>query len=112
RALYDASPLPRSAEDRERDLAVRRIRQERLGSDADPLEFVAILSENALRNPVGGRAVQRVQLDRLLKASELPRVSFQVLPDGRGAHPSLESGFFVLSFGDLGEPDMAYVEHA
>ncbi|GAA0932425.1 helix-turn-helix transcriptional regulator [Pseudonocardia zijingensis] len=112
RALYDASPLPRSAEERERDLAVRRIRQERLGSDVDPLEFVAILSENALRNPVGGRAVQQVQLDHLLKASELPRVSFQVLPDGRGAHPSLESGFFVLSFGDLGEPDMAYVEHA
>jgi hypothetical protein len=35
-----------------------------------------------------------------------------VLLAGQGAHPSLESGFFVLSFGDLGEPDMAYVEHA
>jgi hypothetical protein len=25
---------------------------------------------------------------------------------------ALESGFFVLSFGDLGEPNTAYVEHA
>jgi hypothetical protein len=112
RALYEASPLPRSVEERERDLKVRRIRQERLGSDDHPLEFVAILDESALRNPVGGRAVHRAQLEHLLTASELPRVSFQVLPAGRGAHPSLESGFFVLSFGTLGEPDMAYVEHA
>ncbi len=29
-----------------------------------------------------------------------------------GAHLALASGFSVLSFGDLGEPDMAYVEHA
>jgi transcriptional regulator with XRE-family HTH domain len=112
RALYEASPLPRSVEERERDLEVRRIRQERLGSDDHPLEFVAILDENALRNPVGGRAVHRAQLDHLLIASELPRVSFQVLPARRGAHASLESGFFVLSFGTLAEPDMAYVEHA
>jgi transcriptional regulator with XRE-family HTH domain len=112
RALHEASPLPRSAEERERDLQIRKIRQERLGSDVHPLEFVAILDETALRNPVGGRAVHRAQLDHLLTASELPGVSLQVLPGGRGAHPSLESGFFVLSFGDLGEPDMAYVEHA
>ncbi len=112
RALYEVSPLPRSVEERERDLEVRRIRQERLGSDDHPLEFVAILDESALRNPVGGRAVHRAQLEHLLIVSELPRVSFQVLPAGRGAHPSLESGFFVLSFGTLGEPDMAYVEHA
>jgi transcriptional regulator with XRE-family HTH domain len=112
RALHEASPLPRSADERERDLEIRRIRQERLGSDDHPLEFVAILDENALRNPVGGRAVHRAQLEHLLAASDLPGVSLQVLPAGRGAHPALESGFFVLSFGDLGEPDMAYVEHA
>jgi transcriptional regulator with XRE-family HTH domain len=113
RALYDASPLPRSAEDRERDLAVRAIRQERLQSDDDdPLHFVAIIDEAALRNPVGGRVVQRAQLAHLLAAAELSLVSLQVLPAERGAHPALESGFLVLSFGDLGEPDMAYVEHA
>jgi transcriptional regulator with XRE-family HTH domain len=112
RALYEASPLPRSTEERERDLEIRMIRQERLHSDDAPLEFVAIADEAVLRNPVGGRAVQRAQLEHLLTASELPTVSLQVLPAGQGAHPALESGFFVLSFGDLGEPDMAYVEHA
>lgn len=111
RALYEASPLPRSAEERERDLEIRSIRQERLRSDADPLQFVAILDEAVLRNPLGGRVVQRAQLEHLLTTSELPTVSLQVLLAGRGAHPSLESCFFVLSFGGLGEPDMAYVEH-
>ncbi|OLT09274.1 hypothetical protein BJF90_44400 [Pseudonocardia sp. CNS-004] len=112
RVLYDASPLPRSADERERDLKVRMIRQERLGSDEDPLQFVAIIDEAVLRNPVGGPTTQRAQLAHLLSASELPTVTLQVLPMGRGAHPSLASGFLILSFGDLGEPDMAYVEHA
>jgi transcriptional regulator with XRE-family HTH domain len=112
RALYDASPLPRSIEERERDIQVRMIRQERLESEDDPLRFVAIIDEAVLRNPVGGRATLRAQMEHLLTASELPTVSMQVLPIGRGAHPSLASGFYILSFGDLGEPDMAYVEHA
>ncbi|GAA5119212.1 Scr1 family TA system antitoxin-like transcriptional regulator [Pseudonocardia adelaidensis] len=42
----------------------------------------------------------------------MPTVTLQVLPTGRGAHPSLASGCTILSFGDLCEPDMAYVEHA
>jgi transcriptional regulator with XRE-family HTH domain len=112
RVLYEASPLPRSAEDRERDLAVRLIRQERLQSDDDPLQLVAIIDEAVLRNPVGGRAVHRAQLAHLKTASEWPLVSLQVLPSGQGVHPALASGFLVLSFSHLGEPDMAYVEHA
>lgn len=39
-------------------------------------------------------------------------MTLQVLPIGPGAHASMGSGFTVLSFGDLGETDMAYVEHA
>jgi transcriptional regulator with XRE-family HTH domain len=112
RALYDASPLPRSADERERDIQVRMIRQERLESEDDALQFVTIIDEAVLRNPVGGGATQRAQMEHLLTASELPTVTLQVLPMGRGAHPSLASGFLILSFGDLGEPDMAYVEHA
>lgn len=65
-----------------------------------------------LRNPVGGRRVQQAQLAHLLGASELPTVSLQILRAGLGAQPSLASGFTILSFGGLGEPDMVYVEHA
>ena len=76
------------------------------------LQLVAIINEVVLRNPIGGAATLRVQLGHLLTAYDLPTVTLQVLPHGRGAHPSLASGFTILAFGDLGEPDMAYVEHA
>ena len=38
-------------------------------------------------------------------------MTLQVLPNKAGAHPALASPFTLLSFGDLGEPDIAYIEH-
>jgi transcriptional regulator with XRE-family HTH domain len=112
RALYDASPMRRTAAELEREVQVRMIRQRRLRSDDDPLRLVAILDEAVLRNPVGGPQAHCAQLAHLLAVAELRTVTLQVLPAGQGAHPALGSGFTLLSFGELGEPDMAYVEHA
>jgi transcriptional regulator with XRE-family HTH domain len=112
RAVYDVSPMRRTVEEREREVEVRMIRQRRLHSDDDPLRLVAILDEAVLRNPVGGPDTHHAQLAHLFDAAELPTVCLQVLPAEQGAHPALGSGFAVLTFGDLGEPDMAYVEHA
>jgi hypothetical protein len=38
-------------------------------------------------------------------------VTLHVLPTAVGAHAALASEFNILHFGDLGEPDIAYVEH-
>jgi transcriptional regulator with XRE-family HTH domain len=112
RALYDSSMVLRTTEERERALAVRMIRQDRLRSVDNPLHLVAVLDEAVLRNAIGGAATQRAQLAHLVAAAELPTVDLQVLPAASGAHGGLGSGFVILHFGDLGEPDMAYVEHA
>jgi transcriptional regulator with XRE-family HTH domain len=112
RALFDASPMRRSDMEREREVEIRAIRQQRLRSADDPLQVLAILDEAVLRNPVGGSATLQAQLVHLAAVAELPTVTLHVLPAGQGAHPALGSGFTLLSFGDLGEPDMAYVEHA
>jgi transcriptional regulator with XRE-family HTH domain len=112
RALYDSSMVLRTAEERERALAVRMIRQQRLRSADDPLHLVTIIDEAVLRNPIGGLDAQRCQLAHLVKESALPTVDLQVLPAASGAHGGLGSGFVILNFGDLDEPDMAYVEHA
>jgi len=56
--------------------------------------------------------MMRAQLEHLVVAAELPTVTLQVMPADAAAHTSLASGFTVLSFGALGEPDLAYVEHA
>ena len=112
RALFTSSLSPRTPEVLEAEIEVRTLRQRRLTDPADPLQFVGIVTEEVLRNPIGGLAVLRSQLAHLIEMIELPTVTLQVLAARPGAHASLGSGFIVLSFGDLGEPDMAFVEHA
>ncbi|MFC3966015.1 helix-turn-helix domain-containing protein [Nocardia jiangsuensis] len=45
--------------------------------------FHVVVSEQAVRNPVGGSGVHRGQLDRLLTVSGLPRVLLGVIPADR-----------------------------
>jgi transcriptional regulator with XRE-family HTH domain len=112
RALFESGLYLPTAEQREAAFHVRRTRQKRLESEDDPLRLVAIIDEAVLRNPLAGVPTQQEQLAHLVTAAELPTVTLQVLGTTTGAHPALGSGFVVLSFGDLGEPDMAYIEHA
>src|SRR6266498_2355579 len=59
----------------------------------------------------GGGGVMRAQLERLLEACVLPRVTLQVLPFGAGAHPAMVGAFTVLRFEDAEVPDVVYLEH-
>jgi hypothetical protein len=110
-ALFRTAGRWRTTVEVERAVAMRTTRQKRLTATDDPLHLVAIIAEAALHIPVGGSAVLHAQLDHLVMAAELDTVTLQVLPTAVGAHAALASGFSVLSFGDLGEPDIAYVEH-
>jgi transcriptional regulator with XRE-family HTH domain len=56
-------------------LAVRRIRQQRLTSEDDPLDLVALIDEAAPTREIGGPAVLRAQLDHLFMMAELPTVT-------------------------------------
>jgi hypothetical protein len=112
RALFTSAPVRRTADQLANDVEMRMIRQRRLTSTEDRLELVAVIDEMVLRRPIGGPDVLRGQLRHLLEAAALDTVTVQVLPIDVGAHAGLGSGFIVLNFGDLGEPDIAYVEHA
>lgn len=111
RALMEAVPLRRTAEELDRSVAARMYRKRRLTSTEAPLHVVAVIDEGALRQPVGGPAVLRAQLHRLVELAALDTVTLHVLPTSVGAHAALVSSFTVLDFGDLGEPDIASVEH-
>jgi uncharacterized protein DUF5753 len=111
RAIIEASFRRRSRATLERDVTVRMIRQERLASADRPLQLLAVIEESVLHRPVGGLAVMRDQLARLVAAAALDTVTVQVLPTGIGAHPGIDGAFTVLSFEGLGEPDAGYVEH-
>lgn len=112
RALIAASIARRSEDELENAVSVRTIRQERLRAADHPLELAAIVDESVLHRPVGGAAILGTQLAHLIDMAALPTVTLQVLPLAVTARTTMGSGFIVLSFGDLGEPDMAYVEHA
>ncbi len=112
RALFLSSVMERSPQRLAAAVEVRMLRQRRLTDEQHPLHFVAITSEQVLHNPFGDTDVMRAQLTHLITAAELPTVTLQVLPSRSGPHASLASAFSVLSFGDLAEPDLAYVEHS
>ncbi len=111
RALMRAVPVRRTAEELENEVAARLYRQQRLTSVDDPLEVVAVIDESVLHRPVGGPEVLRSQLNQIALLAELDTVTLGVLPSAVGAHAGLASSFTIIGFGDLGEPDMAHVEH-
>lgn len=110
RALMQAVPLRRTAEELERAVAARMYRKRRLSAET-PLRVVAVVDEAALRQPVGGAAVLRAQLHQLVDLAVLDTVTLHVLPTSVGAHAALGSNFTILNFGDLGEPDIVSAEH-
>lgn len=90
-----------------RQVDVRTRRQARLHG-ANPLRVTAIITEGALRIPVGGPATMRRQLGHLLALMELPNVNLGVVP-ATGAYPAMGTPFHILSF-DSRYPDVGYVE--
>lgn len=64
----------------DRQTKARMSRQTVLTRPERPLDFHVVLSEAALHRVQGGAAVMAEQLEHLLRASELPNVTLQVLP--------------------------------
>jgi transcriptional regulator with XRE-family HTH domain len=111
RALMRAVPVRRTDDELDNEVAARMYRQRRLSSHENPLEVIAVIDESVLHRPVGGPDVLRGQLRQLVEFAELETVTLCVLPFAVGAHAALASEFNILHFGELDEPDMAYVEH-
>ncbi|MCC9740323.1 helix-turn-helix transcriptional regulator [Streptomyces sp. MNU89] len=93
----------------EERVAARMGRQERLHT-ADRPALWAVLDEAVLRRPIGGPAVMRGQLERLLEAAATPNVTVQVLPFEQGAHDAMGGSLTMLTL--LDGSDVAYTEGA
>src|SRR5205085_4862665 len=89
-----------------------RMSSQQLVAGRDPARLWAIVDEAAIRRVVGGPAVMRKQLERLVTASEQAGTILQVVPYGAGAHPGLAGSFLILEFADPSEPDIACIETA
>jgi transcriptional regulator with XRE-family HTH domain len=110
RAVLRAAPDPGSAEDIDRQVALRMERQAILGQ-ANPPYLWVVLTESVVRVHVGGPAVMRAQLRRLLDVAERSNVTLQVLPFSTAAHVHPISPFTILEFPDAGDPTVVYLEH-
>lgn len=97
RALFQAGRPGEPAQEIERLVESRMLRQGLLASDDAP-KLWAILDEAALRRRVGGVAVMREQLDHLLARAQQPNITIQVVPFKVGAYLSMEGGFIILRF--------------
>jgi hypothetical protein len=70
------------------------------------------VDESVLRRPVGGIDVLRAQLEHLVIMSEVDTVTLRILPTALGAYSGMDTGtFLILTFPDIGEPDLVYVEY-
>ena len=88
----------------------RLLRQRRLDAP-NPPRYRALADEAVFRRQVGGFAVMRAQLDKILTWTTLDRGSIQVVPFSAGAHASTDSNFDVLEFGENSrQPPIVYVE--
>jgi Domain of unknown function (DUF5753)/Helix-turn-helix domain len=110
RALMRSTLRDRRPEEIERRVMLRLTRQRLLTRDDGP-RLWAVVDEAALRRPVGGTKVRRGQIERLIEATTLPRVSLQVLPFSAGAHAAMVGAFSILRFADQELPDVVYLEH-
>jgi uncharacterized protein DUF5753 len=109
RAMFEAAEPPLDRATIEHRVEARIKRQVLLTQDDGPL-FHCILDEGALGRPVGGSAVMRAQLERIIEVASLPKVTFQLIPLDLGAHAAMDSTFVILEFNEPMVNDVVYVE--
>ncbi|MEV7952436.1 helix-turn-helix transcriptional regulator [Streptomyces sp. NPDC058316] len=90
------------------EMAAARMERQRVLTGETPPALWVVLSEAALLQEVGGRAVMHGQLARLLEFRDDPWVQIQVLPFTVGQHTGMMGSFTLLRFED--DPDLFYVE--
>ena len=97
RAMHEAG-IPKFTQERIDQLIEVRLTRQRVLVRKPPVRLEVILDEAVLHRLVGGAAVMRGQLDRLIELSNEPNVSIQVIAYSAGAHPAMDSTFNILEF--------------
>jgi transcriptional regulator with XRE-family HTH domain len=77
-----------------------RLRRQRLLERETLPRYRALLDEAILHRQIGGSAVMRAQLDKILKCAADEIANVQVVPFDVGAHAAADSNFDLLEFGE------------
>jgi hypothetical protein len=109
RAVTQLGHQASSPEEIERRVGLRLKRQQLLTRAAPP-RIWSVMDEAVLRRPIGGPAVLRAQLGRLIEAAAMPEVTLQVVPFSQGGHAGASGSFSILRFTEQDLLDVVYVE--
>jgi transcriptional regulator with XRE-family HTH domain len=99
------SPMRNNAE-----LVRFRMERQRILSREDPPRYQAVIGEAALRQQVGGAAVMRAQLHRLVECHRRGLIAFYVLPYSADAHLGIAGPFHILALRPPGRLTVTVVE--
>ncbi|CCB77641.1 MULTISPECIES: helix-turn-helix domain-containing protein [Streptomycetaceae] len=111
RAVLRAGLPHAPAETIERGVSLRMARQRLLTRDPAPPLLWVVMDETVLRRPIGGPAVMRAQIDRLVAACAMPNVRLQVMPFAAGPHPAMYGPFHIFRFEIRELPDVVCSEN-
>jgi transcriptional regulator with XRE-family HTH domain len=85
--------------DTETRVALRVGRADVVTRRRNPVEFIALIDSEVLVRPFAERDVMHDQLEHLLRMTELPNVTIQVVSSTRpGWHPAMAGPFILLEF--------------
>jgi transcriptional regulator with XRE-family HTH domain len=93
------------------DRVALRLKRQDLLIRQDSPRIWSVMDESVLRRPVGGAAVMRAQLSRLIEVSMMPHVTIQVVPFARSGHAGESGSFNLLRFRERDLPDVVFIEH-
>ena len=110
-AMIRAARLGDTDTEIEQRVHVRMERQSLLTQD-DPIDLRVVLDEAVLSRPVGGDAVLRDQLVRLIEAARMSNVTIQILPFAAGPHAGMDGTFAILEFEEDEDADVVFAENA
>lgn len=105
-----AAGLDELAPRRVDELARVRMERQKVLHRPGPLRLSAVIGEQVLHRPAGGRDVMRAQLRHLCEAAEAENVTVRLLPYAAGEHPGMTGAFTILSFPDPADHDIVYCD--
>jgi transcriptional regulator with XRE-family HTH domain len=87
-----------------------RMMRQNLLSQPKPPRYRALVDEAVLHRQVGGPAVMKAQLDKILSLTRAERAAVQVIPYEVGAYGAIDSNFVYLELATTKLPDLVFVE--
>ncbi|GAA0940011.1 helix-turn-helix transcriptional regulator [Actinocorallia libanotica] len=89
-------------------LVAKRLDRQKVLVGENPPQIIAVFDEGCIRRDIGGSAVMKGQLERLLELAEMPNIMLHIVPASAGAYLGVMGAFTMMEFDAA--PTAAYTE--